>query len=112
MTTYSKPNYVALIEYLARFDIDAKRIPVKSVTADGYEYWADPNDTSSPIRLVDSGGRLTNHRGERKEWPNKKVYETVVKLLAGGELPVAEPKITGLPAPTEDTPPITKTVKK
>ena len=85
MGIFVSPNYRGLVEYLARFDIDANRIPVKSINEMGYDYVAQFPD-----------GRPVYHNNfqltyDPKVWPRQLVHTNVLFLLAGGSLQDIKP---------------------
>jgi hypothetical protein len=79
----TKPNYAALIEYLASAGIDAMRIPEDQVTAESYTYWPDRQTErviygSDPTNPVGTQFNLT--------WPTKEFGQNVITLMAGGSI--------------------------
>lgn len=61
-------RYTDVTEYLARFNIDAGRIPAYGWDETGYDYWT-----------VDDSTKLS----ERMEWPSPEVYFRVNEIMRG-----------------------------
>lgn len=75
-----QPNRKGLVDYLAKQGIDAFRIPEANVDETGFDYY-QVDDAGRPVRT--GTNRLVR---ERREWPSPEVYQTVMLLLAGGEV--------------------------
>lgn len=89
-----QPNRKGLVDYLAKQGIDAFRIPEANVDETGFDYY-QVDDAGRPVRT--GTNRLVR---ERREWPSPEVYQTVMLLLAGGEVP--EEKVKPVAKPTKE----------
>ena len=79
--TKSQPQYGRLIALLALHDIDAGRVQVDGMNANGYDYVLQYNDGRP--RYNPGGFELSV---ERKAWPSKELWNDVSVLYFGRAL--------------------------
>lgn len=72
-------NHLALIAYLDKHDIEARLVKQATVDESGYDLMFEEPRTGRPIY---SDGFV--RKVERRQWPNKRVWENVKILLDGG----------------------------
>lgn len=102
MSIFVRPNTAGLITYLERYNIDANRAVLKTLSPEGYDYIAQYPD-----------GRPVYHgqmqlTWDRHPWPSMTVYENVQFLLGGGSLQDIKPDDVieeEQPKPVDDPPP-------